>query len=44
MEEVVLLTKEDKVFDELESSNVPLEATLTHLHHTMQEITEECPQ
>ncbi len=35
MEEVVLPTKEDKAFDELESSNVPLEGTLAHLHHTM---------
>jgi hypothetical protein len=43
-EEVVLPTKEDKVFGELESSNVPLEGTLAHLHHTMQEITEECTQ
>jgi hypothetical protein len=35
MEEVVLPTREDKAFDELESSNVPLEGTLAHLHHTM---------
>ncbi len=44
MEEVELPTKEDKDLDELESSNVPLEGTLAHLHHTMQDIIRECTQ
>ncbi len=44
MEEVVLPTNKVKAFDELESSNVPLEGTLVHLHHTMKEITKKCTQ
>jgi hypothetical protein len=44
MEEVVLPMDEVKAFDELESSNVPLEVTLIHLHHTMQEIAKGCTQ
>jgi hypothetical protein len=43
MEEVVLPTKLS-AFDELESSIVPLEEALTHLHHTMLRIVKECTQ
>jgi hypothetical protein len=35
MEEVVLPIDEVRAFDELEISNLPLEGTLIHLHHTM---------
>jgi len=35
MEEVVLPTKENKAFDELESSMFLWRETLAHLHHTM---------
>ncbi len=31
-------------FNELESSIVPLEGALTHLHHTMLVIIKECTQ
>jgi hypothetical protein len=44
MEEVVLPIDEVRAFDELESSSVPLEGTLIHLHHTMKEITKKCTQ
>jgi len=44
MEEVVLPTNELMAFDELESSIVPLEEALTHLHHTMLRIVKECTQ
>jgi hypothetical protein len=44
MEEVVFPTDEVKAFDDLESSSVPLEGALVHLHHTMKEITKECTQ
>jgi hypothetical protein len=44
MEEVVFPTDEVKAFDDLESSSVPLEGALVHLHHTMKEITKESTQ
>jgi hypothetical protein len=38
MEEVVLPPNKVRAFNELESSSVPLEGTLVHLHHTMKKI------